>query len=43
MTLLPRGAAYQFRSAKPSVMLLQTIKGDCTVEKWASICQTAAA
>ena len=41
MALLPKGSAYQFRSAKPGVMLMQTIKGDCTVEKWAEICQTA--
>ncbi|MGE0591740.1 MAG: hydroxyquinol 1,2-dioxygenase [Vicinamibacterales bacterium] len=41
MTLLPKGAAYQFRSAKPGVMLVQTIKGSLTVEKWADICQTA--
>jgi len=40
MALLPKGSAYQFRSAKPGVMLMQTIKGDCTVEKWAEICQT---
>jgi hypothetical protein len=41
MALLPKGAAYQFRSAKPGVLLLQTIQGDCTVERWAEICQTA--
>jgi quercetin dioxygenase-like cupin family protein len=41
MALLPKGAAYQFRAIKPGVMLLQTITGDCTVEKWADICQTA--
>jgi hypothetical protein len=41
MALLPKGAAYQFRSAKPGVLLLQTIKGDHTVERWAEICQTA--
>lgn len=40
MALLPKGAAYQFRSAKPGVILLQTIKGDYTVERWAEICQT---
>jgi hypothetical protein len=40
MALLPKGSAYQFKSAKPGVMLMQTIKGDCTVEKWAEICQT---
>jgi len=40
--LLPRGSAYQFRvTGKPGVLLLQTIKGDLTVEKWADICQTA--
>ena len=41
MALLPKGAAYQFRAIKPGVLLLQTITGDCTVEKWAEICQTA--
>jgi hypothetical protein len=40
MVLLPKGAAYQFRSAKPGVILLQTIKGENTVERWADICQT---
>jgi hypothetical protein len=40
MALLPKGAAYQFRSAKPGVLLVQTIKGENTVEKWAEICQT---
>jgi hypothetical protein len=41
MALLPKGAAYQFRSAKPGVLLVQTIKGDNTIERWAEICQTA--
>ncbi len=41
MALLPKGAAYQFRSATPGVLLLQTIKGDHTVERWAEICQSA--
>jgi hypothetical protein len=40
MALLPAGAAYQFRSATPGVILLQTIKGENTVERWAEICQT---
>jgi hypothetical protein len=40
--LLPKGSAYQFRvSGKPGVIMLQTIKGDLTVERWAEICQTA--
>ena len=41
--LLPAGAAYQFRSSgKPGVLLVQTILGEATVEKWAEICQTKA-
>ena len=40
MALLPKGSAYQFRAAAPGVLLMQTILGDCTVEKWAEICQT---
>jgi homogentisate 1,2-dioxygenase len=36
--LLPRGAAYQFTAANPSVMIQQTIVGDLTVQKWAEIC-----
>jgi len=36
--MLPKGAAYRFNSAKPSVMIQQTIAGDLTVEKWAEIC-----
>ena len=36
--LLPKGAAYRFVAARPSVMIWQTIKGALTVEKWAEIC-----
>lgn len=36
--LLPAGAAYQFIAEKPGVILLQTLKGPLTVEKWADIC-----
>jgi len=39
MMLLPKGAAYQFRAARPGVILLQTIKGDLTIERWKDICQ----
>ena len=39
MALLPKGAAYQFHAAKPGVILLQTIRGDLTVERWKDICQ----
>ena len=41
MTLLPTGSAYQFHAAKPGVILLQTLAGPDTVERWADICQTA--
>jgi len=40
MTLLPAGAAYQFHAARPGVVLLQTLAGADTVERWADICQT---
>lgn len=39
--MLPKNTAYQFRAAEPSVVILQTCKGDLSVEKWADICQTA--
>lgn len=39
MALLPKGAAYQFHASKPGVILLQTIAGDLTVERWRDICQ----
>src|SRR5258708_32231633 len=39
MALLPKGAAYQFHASRPAVILLQTIKGDLTVERWNDICQ----
>lgn len=38
--LLPKHTAYQFRSARPGVLVLQTCKGQLSVEKWADICQT---
>lgn len=41
MTLLPIGAAYQFHANKPGVILLQTIAGQDTIERWAQICQTS--
>ena len=41
MALLPGGCAYQFRAVgDPGVLLLQTIKGHFTIERWADICQT---
>jgi hypothetical protein len=43
MALLPAGAAYQFRNpGKPGVLLVQTILGENTIERWAEICQTKA-
>ena len=39
--LLPKNSAYQFRSSKPGVVILQTCKGDISVERWAQICQAA--
>lgn len=39
--LLPKHSAYQFRSAAPGVVIMQTCKGDLSVERWAEICQTA--
>jgi len=38
LTLLPANAAYQFHADRPGVILLQTILGDDTVERWAEIC-----
>jgi hypothetical protein len=36
--LLPANAAYRMSAVAPSVVLLQTILGEDTVEKWAEIC-----
>jgi len=41
MALLPAHAAYRMRAVAPAAVLLQTIAGDDTVERWAEICQTA--
>ncbi len=41
MTLLPKGSAYQFNAAGPSVVTIQTVQGDVTIERWADICQTS--
>lgn len=39
--MLPKHTAYQFRAAKPAVLVQQTCKGDLSIERWAEICQTA--
>jgi hypothetical protein len=36
--LLPKGAAYRFRAGKPGVLLLQTMLGELSVQKWPEIC-----
>ncbi len=36
--LLPANAAYRMTATRPSVVLLQTIAGDDTIERWAEIC-----
>ena len=38
--LLPKNTAYQFRAAKAAVLVLQTCKGDLSIERWAEICLT---
>jgi hypothetical protein len=38
MALLPANSAYRFSAARPSVILLQTILGEDTIERWAEIC-----
>jgi hypothetical protein len=40
MVLLPANAAYRMHASGPSVVLLQTIAGDDSVARWATICQT---
>ena len=40
MALLPANAAYRMHADRPAAVLLQTIAGDDTVERWAEICQT---
>jgi len=36
--LLPAGAAYRFTATKTGVMMIQTMLGDLSVQKWADIC-----
>lgn len=37
--LLPENTAYSFHADKPATLLIQTIVGDESIEKWAEICQ----
>jgi hypothetical protein len=39
--LLPKNTAYQFKSAQPAVLVVQSCKGELSVERWAEICQIA--
>lgn len=36
--LLPENVAYRFHSNKPATLMLQSILGDESIEKWADIC-----
>lgn len=39
--LLPRGAAYRFKADSPGCLMIQTVEGPETVQKWAEICQNS--
>lgn len=41
MGLLPRGAGYRFHADAPAALMVQTIEGPETVQKWNQICQTS--
>jgi hypothetical protein len=38
--LLPKGAAYRFRARTPGVLLLQTMLGELSIQKWPQICRS---
>ena len=38
--LLPKGAAYRFKALSAGVVLLQTVEGELSVQKWRDICYT---
>jgi hypothetical protein len=38
MALLPKGAAYRFHADRPATLMIQSIEGPETVQKWARIC-----
>jgi hypothetical protein len=40
MSLLPANRCYRMSASDPSVVLLQTIQGPDTIERWSDICQT---
>jgi len=39
LALLPAGAAYRFRATTLGVLLLQSLAGPESIERWAAICQ----
>lgn len=39
--LLPRGSAYRFKASDPGCLMIQTVEGPETVQKWAEIYQTS--
>lgn len=39
MAMLPEGAAYRFVSDQPATVMIQTIQGELTQERWSQICQ----
>lgn len=41
MSILPVGSAYRFVAEAPACVLIQTIQGPETIERWADICQSA--
>ena len=40
MALLPGGAAYRFHADRPGALMIQTIEGPLTIQRWAEICLT---
>jgi quercetin dioxygenase-like cupin family protein len=40
MALLPKGASYRFHADRPGALMIQTMEGPLTVQRWAEICQT---
>ena len=41
MAMLPAGAAYRLQAHAPAVVIIQTIQGPLTIERWSEICQTS--
>ena len=39
MALLPENTAYAFKAAKPATLMLQSILGELSEERWAEICE----